>query len=89
MILVLSSFKETSVSRYGSVLFMHLMALSLIKRFFWKEVCICLMNADLRFRDTCFWLSTVVELILVLMIIWLKTRVYDRFIEHALNSIQI
>jgi hypothetical protein len=77
------------VCRYGYVLFMHLMALSFIKHFFWKEVCICLMNADLRFRATCFWLSIVVELILVSMIIWLKTCVYDRFIEHALDSVQI
>jgi len=89
MILVLSSFKETHVSQYGSVLFMNLMALSLIKCFFWKEVCICLMNAYLMFKATCFWLSTVVKLILVSMIIWLKTCVYDRFIEHALDSVQI
>jgi hypothetical protein len=46
-----------------------------------------LMNADLRFKDTCCWLIIVVELILVSMIIWLKTCVYDRFIEHALDSV--
>jgi hypothetical protein len=44
-IMILSSLKETPVCRYGSVLFMHHMALSFIKHFFWKEVCICLMNA--------------------------------------------
>jgi hypothetical protein len=65
------------------------MALSCIEHFFWKEACICLMNANLRFRATCFGLSVVVELILVSMIILLKTCVYDRFIEHALDSLQI
>jgi hypothetical protein len=75
--------------QYGIVLFMHIMALSLINRFFWKEVCICLTNVDLRFRATCFWLSIVVELISISMIIWLKTCVYDRFIEHAFDSLHI
>jgi type IV secretory pathway TrbL component len=87
--LVLSSLKETHVCRYGLVLFMHHMALSFIERFFWKEVCVCLVNADIKLIATCFWLSTIVKLLLVSMIIWLKTCVYDRFIEHAFDTIQI
>jgi hypothetical protein len=89
VILVLSILKVAHVCRYGCVLFVHHMALSFIDHFFWKEACICLMNVDLRFIATCFGSSVVVELILVSMVILLKTRVYDRFIEHALDYVQI
>jgi len=76
MIMILSKFKRDTCVWFGSVLFMQSLALYFIERLFWKEVCICLMNVDLRFRATCFWLSIVVKLILVSMIILLKSCVY-------------
>jgi hypothetical protein len=57
MILVLSILKETPVCRYGPVLFVHYMAMSLLSISFKGKSVHVNVHVDTKIKATCFWLK--------------------------------